>query len=57
MDEDQADNENYMGEQVLSMVQSGKCMEGVYAMENFVFRADTTQVELLQDPDKKQITK
>ena len=48
LDEGRAGNSSYIGDQILSMVQSGKCPKGIYAMENFVFRADTTQVELLQ---------
>jgi hypothetical protein len=54
LDQARAGDVNYMGEQVLNMVQSGKCSEGVYAMEHFVFRASTTQVELLQDLTKNK---
>jgi hypothetical protein len=49
LDQARTGDVNYMGEQVLNMVQSGKCSEGVYAMEHFVFRVNTTQVELLHD--------
>ena len=36
LDESHAGDAKYMGGQVLSMVQSGKCPAGVYAMENFL---------------------
>jgi hypothetical protein len=54
LDKSRSGNVNYMSKQVLNMVQSGQCLKGVYAMENFVFRADTTQVELLQDLTKNK---
>ena len=47
-------NESYMRRQVLDMVQSGKCSEGVYALENFVFRVSATKVDLLHDLTKNK---
>jgi len=49
LNEIHTDRAIYMSEQILGMVQSGKCPEGVYALENFVFRANAAQVELLLD--------
>jgi len=54
LDESHAGDAKYMGGQVLSMVQSGKCPAGVYAMENFVFRASTIQADLLQEITKSK---
>jgi hypothetical protein len=36
------------------MIQSGRCAEGVYALENFIFRASDSQVELIQNVEKSQ---
>ena len=54
LDGTQVNNSNYMGEQIHAMIQNGQCPEGIYAMENFIFRADAAHFELIQEVTKIQ---
>jgi hypothetical protein len=53
LDKDLTGNASYMGQRILNVVRNGECPTGVYAIENFIFRADATEVELLHKAVEK----
>jgi hypothetical protein len=52
LNENQSRYPTYLARQILDMIQNGKCPQGVYVTEHFVFSASSEQVDLIQEIEK-----